>query len=484
MKYPAVSNYLNGSFVVDDLPALDVFDPSVGQVISRVPLSSPREVNRAVESARAAFAGWSSTPIKERVQVFYRYKALLERHIDELTALVTEENGKLASEARAEVLKSAELTEFACSLPQIIPGEVLEVSRGVECRIDRYPLGVVAAITPFNFPNMVPNWSIPNAIALGNCLILKPSELVPLSAGRIAELLREAGLPEGVLQIVHGGKEAVEAICDHPGIQAISFVGSTKVAKMVYRRGTATLKRVLALGGAKNHLIVMPDADLEMTASNVVASMSGCAGQRCMAASVMVAVSKTDHIIRCMVEHAGRMVPGKDIGPVISAESKARIERYIAEAEAGGAEVLVDGRKVTVPGREGGYYLGPTIIDRVTPDMRIAQEEVFGPVLVIIRSRDVDEALAVENASPYGNAASVFTESGGTARYVMERASAGMVGVNVGVPVPREPFSFGGWNESKFGVGDITGRGSIEFWTKAKKMTTKWNREAGVNWMS
>jgi malonate-semialdehyde dehydrogenase (acetylating) / methylmalonate-semialdehyde dehydrogenase len=484
MKYPAVSNYLNGSFVADDLPALDVYNPSEGRVISRVPLSSHREVDRAVESARAAFAGWSGTPIKERVQVFYRYKALLERHIDELAALVTEENGKIASEARAEVLKSAELTEFACSLPQIVPGEVLEVSRGVECRIERYPLGVVAAITPFNFPNMVPNWSLPNALALGNCLILKPSELVPLSAGRIAELLAEAGLPQGVLQIVNGGKEAVEAICDHPGIEAISFVGSTKVAKVVYRRGTATLKRVLALGGAKNHLIVMPDADLEMTAGNVVASMSGCAGQRCMAASVMVAVSKTDHIIRCMVEHAGRMVPGKDIGPVISAESKARIEGYIAEAEAAGAEVLVDGRNTAVPGREGGYYLGPTIIDRVTPEMRIAREEVFGPVLVIIRSRDVDEALAVENASPYGNAASVFTESGGTARYVMEHASAGMVGVNVGVPVPREPFSFGGWNESKFGVGDITGRGSIEFWTKSKKMTTKWNREAGVNWMS
>ena len=484
MKYAAVSNYLNGSFVTDDLPALDVYNPSEGSVISRVPLSSHREVDRAVESARAAFPGWSGTTIKERVQVFYRYKALLERHLDELAALVTEENGKIPSEARAEVLKSAELTEFACSLPQIIPGEVLEVSRGVECRIERYPLGVVAAITPFNFPNMVPNWSIPNALALGNCLILKPSELVPLSAGRIAELLAEAGLPQGVLQIVNGGKEAVEGICDHPGIEAISFVGSTKVAKVVYRRGTATLKRVLALGGAKNHLIVMPDADLEMTAGNVVASMSGCAGQRCMAASVMVAVSKTDHIIRCMVEHASRMVPGKDIGPVISAESKARIEGYIAEAEAAGAEVLVDGRNTTVPGREGGYYLGPTIIDRVTPEMRIAREEVFGPVLVIIRSRDVDEALAVENASPYGNAASVFTESGGTARYVMERASAGMVGVNVGVPVPREPFSFGGWNESKFGVGDITGRGSIEFWTKSKKMTTKWNREAGVNWMS
>jgi malonate-semialdehyde dehydrogenase (acetylating)/methylmalonate-semialdehyde dehydrogenase len=484
MKYPAVRNYLNGSFVVDELPALEVYNPSEGNVISRVPLSSQREVGRAVESARAAFPGWSATPIKERVQVFYRYKALLERDIDGLAALVTEENGKIASEARAEVLKSAELTEFACSLPQIIPGEVLEVSRGVECRIERFPLGVVAAITPFNFPNMVPNWSIPNAIALGNCLILKPSELVPLSAGRIAELLREAGLPEGVLQIVNGGKETVEAICDHPGIEAISFVGSTKVAKIVYRRGTATLKRVLALGGAKNHLIVMPDADLDMTASNVVASMSGCAGQRCMAASVMVAVDKTDHIIRCMVEHAKRMVPGRDVGPVISVEAKARIERYIAEAEAAGAEVLVDGRNPTVPGREGGYYLGPTIIDRVTPEMRIAQEEVFGPVLVIIRSRDVDEALAVENASPYGNAASVFTESGGTARYVMERASAGMVGVNVGVPVPREPFSFGGWNDSKFGVGDITGRGSIEFWTRSKKMTTKWNREAGVNWMS
>jgi malonate-semialdehyde dehydrogenase (acetylating)/methylmalonate-semialdehyde dehydrogenase len=342
----------------------------------------------------------------------------------------------------------------------------------------------VAAVTPFNFPNMVPNWSIPNALALGNCMVLKPSELVPLSARRIAELLAEAGLPPGVLQIVHGGREAVEALCDHPGIGALSFVGSTKIAKVVYRRATASLKRCLALGGAKNHLIVMPDADREMTASNVVASMSGCAGQRCMAASVMVAVSATDHIVARMAEHARAMVPGRDVGPVISAAAKERITRYIDEAEAAGATVLVDGRRATVPGKEGGYYLGPTVIDHVTPDMAIAQEEVFGPVLVIVRAKDVDEALAVENASPYGNAASVFTESGGVARYVMERANAGMVGVNVGVPVPREPFSFGGWNDSKFGVGDITGRGSIEFWTQAKKMTTKWNREAGVNWMS
>jgi malonate-semialdehyde dehydrogenase (acetylating)/methylmalonate-semialdehyde dehydrogenase len=484
MRYAPVQNYVAGSFVAPDVPTADVHDPSSGEVISRVPLSSGREVDAAVRAAQAAQPAWAATTIKDRVQVFYRYKALLEKHIDELAALVTEENGKVASEARAEVLKSAELTEFACSLPQIVTGEVLEVSRGVECRVDRYPVGVVASVTPFNFPNMVPNWSIPNAIALGNAMILKPSELVPLSARRIAELLAEAGLPAGVLQIVHGGQDAVEALCDHPDIGALSFVGSTKVAKIVYRRATASLKRCLALGGAKNHLIVMPDADREMTASNVIASMSGCAGQRCMAASVMVAVSSSDAIIARMVEHARSIVPGRDVGPVISAAARERITRYIDEAERAGAKVLVDGRKATVRGKEGGYYIGPTVIDHVTPDMAIAQEEVFGPVLVIVRAKDVDEALAVENASPYGNAASVFTESGSVARYVMERASAGMVGVNVGVPVPREPFSFGGWNDSKFGVGDITGRGSIEFWTQAKKMTTKWNREAGVNWMS
>jgi len=484
LRYPDIQNYLGGAFTAADLPLMDVFDPSLGRIISRVPLSAASQVDAAVAHAQAALPAWSRMPIKERVQVFYRYKTLLEQHIDELSALVTEENGKIANEARAEVLKSIELTEFACSLPQIVTGEVLEVSRGVECRIERFPAGIVASITPFNFPNMVPNWSLPNAIALGNCMILKPSELVPLSAGRIAELLKEAGLPDGVFQIVHGGRDAVEAICDHPGIDALSFVGSTKIAKVVYRRATNNLKRCLALGGAKNHLIVMPDADPEMAASNIVASMSGCAGQRCMAASVMLAVSKTDHIIDKMVDHAASMVPGRDIGPVISAEAKARITKYIDEAEAAGAKVLVDGRRAVVPGREQGFYLGPTIIDRVTPDMRIAQEEVFGPVMVIIRTPDVDRALEIENASPYGNAASVFTESGGIARKVMERARAGMVGVNVGVPVPREPFSFGGWHDSKFGVGDITGRGSIELWTQAKKMTTKWNREAGVNWMS
>ncbi|HVR42725.1 MAG TPA: CoA-acylating methylmalonate-semialdehyde dehydrogenase [Thermoanaerobaculia bacterium] len=484
MKYGEVRNYIGGEFVPGGGKLLDVWDPARGRVISRVPLSSGDEVDRAVAAARRALPGWASVPIKERVQVFYRYKALLEQNLDELAALITEENGKVESEAKAEVLKSAELTEFACSLPQIVTGEILEVSRGVECRIERFPVGIVASITPFNFPNMVPNWTIPNAIALGNCMILKPSELVPLSAGRIAELLREAGLPEGVLNVVHGGQQTVEAICDHPGIDGVTFVGSTRVAKVVYRRATSNLKRALALGGAKNHLIVMPDADVEMASSNIVASMSGCAGQRCMAASVMMAVGETDPIIRRMVDHARALVPGRNLGPVISREAKERIERYIAEAEAAGAVVLVDGRNCVVEGKEEGFFLGPTLIDRVRPEMKIAQEEVFGPVMVIIRAADVDEALRVENASPYGNAASVFTESGGIARYVMEKASAGMVGVNVGVPVPREPFPFGGWNESKFGVGDITGKSSIDFWTRSKKFTTKWNREAGVNWMS
>ena len=485
VRYPDVRNYIGGRFVeAPGRTRLEVTDPADGSVISRVPLSGTAELDAAVEAAKKAAPAWAATPIKERAQVFYRYKALLEKNIDSLAKLVTEENGKIRGEAEAEVLKSAELCEFACSLPQIVAGEVLEVSRGVECRVERYPVGIVASITPFNFPNMVPNWTIPNAITLGNCMILKPSEQVPISAGRIAELLAEAGLPDGVLNVVHGGQETVEGICDHPAIDAISFVGSTHVAKIVFRRGSASLKRVLALGGAKNHLIVMPDAEPEMTSTNVVASMSGCAGQRCMAASVMMAVGKTDHIVERMAAIVRAMVPGVHLGPVISRAARERIEGFIDEAECGGAKVLVDGRGTTVPGKENGFYVGPTLIDHVTPDMKIAREEVFGPVMVIIRANDVDEALRVQQGSRYGNAASVFTESGGVARYVMEKASAGMVGVNVGVPVPREPFGFGGWNESKFGTGDITGRGSIELWTRSKKMTTKWNKEAGVNWMS
>lgn len=387
-------------------------------------------------------------------------------------------------EARAEVEKSIELTEFACSMPQLLSGELLEVSKGVECRIEHKPLGVVASIAPFNFPHMVPHWTIPNALALGNCMILKPSEQVPVSSVRIAEMLKEAGLPDGVFNVVNGDREIVEAICDHPDIQAVSFVGSTKIAKVVYRRATSNLKRCTALGGAKNHLIVMPDAHPEMTATNVAASMSGCAGQRCMAASAMVAVGQMDEMVSKICDEARKIVPGKNLGSVISKAAKERIEKYITEAENVGAKVLVDGRNCVVEGFESGYYVGPTVIDYVTPDMAIAREEVFGPVLAIIRAKNLDEAIHIENNSNYGNAASVFTQSGGVARQVMERASAGMIGINVGVPVPREPFSFGGWNESKFGVNDITGKSSIEFWTQLKKTTVKWNPESRTNWMS
>jgi malonate-semialdehyde dehydrogenase (acetylating)/methylmalonate-semialdehyde dehydrogenase len=478
-------NHINGKWVESRAKEyLPVMNPSLGQQIAKVPLSLAQDVDDAVRSARAVFGAWSNTPIKERVQVFFRYKTLMEKHIESLTALVHEENGKTMSEARAEVEKAIEVTEFACSMPQLITGEILEVSKGVECRIDRFPVGVVASITPFNFPNMVPNWTIPNALVLGNTMLLKPSELVPLSSIRIAELLKEAGLPDGVFNIVHGGQEAVEAICDNSGVDAVTFVGSTKVAKLVYARATAHFKRALCLGGAKNHLIVLPDAHEDMTASNVAASMSGCAGQRCMAASAMVAVGNVDHIIKKLCDESRKIIPGKNLGAVISKKAKERIEGYITEAEKQGAKVLVDGRNCVVEGKEEGYYVGPTVIDFVRPDMRIAQEEVFGPVLAIMRASNVDEALKIENANPYGNAASVFTQSGGAARYVIERASAGMIGVNIGVPVPREPFSFGGWNDSKFGAGDITGKSSIEFLTKPKKTTIKWNAESKVNWMS
>ncbi len=484
MKYADARHFIAGQFVAGGPRFLDVHNPADGQAISRVPLGDAAVVNQAVAAAASAFPAWSATPIKERVQVFYRYKTLLEKHLRELSSLITEEHGKLAGEADAEILKAIELTEFACSLPQLAAGEVMEVSRGVECRVERVGLGVVACINPFNFPSMVPHWSIPNAIAMGNTFIMKPSEQVPLSAGRIAELLKEAGLPDGVFNVVHGDRVVAEALCDHPGVQAITFVGSTKVAQAVYRRATGNLKRALCLGGAKNHVIVMPDADPEMAAGGVLAAMSGCTGQRCMAASVMIAVSATDHIVARLAEQARAMVTGRDVGPVINAAAKSRIETHITEAVSAGATLLVDGRGAKVKGKEGGWYVGPTVLDHVTPEMKLAQEEVFGPVLAIVRAKDLDQAIAVENASPYGNAAAIFTESGGAARSAMERASAGMVGVNVGVPVPREPFGFGGWNDSRFGVGDITGKGSIEFWSRSRKITSKWNREAGTNWMS
>ena len=485
MKHQDVQNFINGHFVAaSSSQTIDVESPLDGTIIATMRLSTSKDLDQAVMAAKEAQKLWEKVPIKERVQVFYRYKQLLEKNSKELSELIVEENGKTIGEATAEIDKAIELTEFACSLPQLVTGETLEVSKGVECRIEHWPVGVVASIVPFNFPSMVPHWTICNAIALGNAMIMKPSEVVPISCQRIATLLKEAGLPDGIFSIINGDKEIVDAICDHPGIDAVSFVGSTKVAKLVYARATSNFKRALALGGAKNHLIVLPDAHAEMTGSNVAASMSGCAGQRCMAASAMLAVGKSDHIIEKVCEEVRKIVPGKNLGSVISKQAKERIERYITEAEQQGAKILVDGRGVKVYGKENGYYVGPTVIDFVKPDMAIAREEIFGPVISIIRVNTLEDALKIENENPYGNAAAVFTQSGGLARQVMEKASSGMIGVNIGVPVPREPFSFGGWNESKFGSGDITGKSSIEFWTKLKKITVKWNPESKTNWMS
>ena len=326
MKYPEVKNFINGQFVIPSgNRAMEVESPLDGFVIASMRLSNHSDLTQAVDTARAAQKLWEKVPIKERVQVFYRYKQLLEKNSKELAELIVEENGKTFSEATAEIDKAIELTEFACSLPQLVTGEALEVSKGVECRIEHWPVGVVASIVPFNFPSMVPHWTICNAIALGNAMILKPSEVVPISGQRIASLLKEAGLPDGIFSIINGDREMVEAICDHPGIDAVSFVGSTKVAKLVYARATSNFKRALALGGAKNHLIVLPDAHAEMTGSNVAASMSGCAGQRCMAASAMVAVGKSDHIIEKICDEAKKIIPGKNLGSVISKQAKERI---------------------------------------------------------------------------------------------------------------------------------------------------------------
>lgn len=461
--------------------SLPVTNPATGEVIAQVPMSTAAELDFAVRAAAEAQKAWGEKPLKDRVQVFFALKRIMERDISKLAELVTLENGKTIEESKASISRAIECIEYATSLPQTAPGQVLEVSRGVECKAYRYPLGVVAGITPFNFPLMVPMWMIPNAIASGNAFILKPSEITPLSAIELARLMDEAGLPPGVFSVVHGDREIVEGICDHPGIRAVGFVGSTKVAKLVYERGTKAGKRVRALGGAKNHLVVVPDADPEMAASNVVASVTGCCGQRCMAASVLLAVGEVDHILEKIKTKMAEVQPGRDMGPVISRASLERISGYIERAEKGGAKVILDGRRHSA---ERGFYIGASIIDNAKPDHESSCDEIFGPVLTVIRCKTLDEALSIENENPYGNAAAIYTSSGRAAQYFTDRANSGMIGVNIGVPVPREPFAFGGWNDSRFGDGDITGPSAVDFWTQTKKVTTKWSGEFRSNWMS
>ena len=458
--------------------------PVDGTSLGTVTAATAAEVDATVVVAARAFTTWGETPVKERVQPLFRFKELVERHITEVARIVTAENGKTLAESEAGIRKGLEVVEYATSMPQLITGEVLEVSGGVDCLTRRHPLGVVAGITPFNFPAMVPMWMFPLAIACGNTFILKPSDQVPLTAVRLAELFHDAGLPDGVFNVLQGDRTTVEALLDHPGIEAAAFVGSTPVAREVHQRATAAGKRVLALGGAKNHLVVMPDADPESTARNIAASAFGCAGQRCMAASVLILVGDCGAVLEQLTDIALKARVGVDIGAIINTKARQRILGYIDRAAAGGATLLADGRTAAADGKPNGCYVGPTLIDGVAPGHECVRDEIFGPVLSILRVQTLDEALAIENASPYGNAASLFTSSGAAAAHFEQHARAGMVGINIGVPVPREPFAFGGWNDSRFGIGDITGRDAIGFWTKTRKITRKWTANAARNWMS
>lgn len=480
---PEALNLIGGRFQppLDPRSEQPVLSPRHGRPLSRVVHSGPGDVEAAVRAARAAVPAWAELPIRERAQVFYKLRNLLLRDFEELAWLISHENGKVIDQARAEVEKAIECVEFGCSLPNLAAGTHLEVSRGVTCELQYVPLGVVAGVTPFNFPLMVPLWMIPQAMVGGNAFLLKPSEQTPLSAMLLGRLFAEAGLPDGIYNIVQGGREAVEALCDHPGIAAVGFVGSTRVARLVYGRATATGKRALCLGGAKNHLIVVPDADPEVAVDNIVASFTGCAGQRCMAAANLIAVGEVEEIIEAVCRKAAALSPQEAVGPLTTEQSRQRILGIIEQAEREGARVRVDGR-AAASGE--GFFLGATVLDGVAPDSRAAQEEIFGPVLSILRVRTLDEAIAIENRNPYGNASTVYTTSGDVARLVMSRVQAGMCGVNVGVPVPREPFGFGGWNDSKFGHGDMTGWDGFRFWTNVRKITTKWALQKDQTWLN
>lgn len=481
--YVDARNFIGGDWVdPSGEESLSIVNPRHGQAMASVHMSTAADVDAAVRAAATAAADWSQWPMRERAHVMYRAREIMVRDVEELSWLVSHENGKIYAEARAEVDKGIECVEFGCSLPNLAAGTQLEVSRGVSCEVVHSPLGVVAGVVPFNFPFMVPLWMLPQALVGGNAFLLKPSEQVPLSALKLAQIFAEAGLPPGIFSLVQGGRQTVEALCDHPGIAALAFVGSTRVAKLVYGRAAATGKRALCLGGAKNHLIVVPDADPELTADNVVASYTGCAGQRCMAASVMVAVGDVQHIIDQIAQRSAAMKIGEDMGPITNAAGVERITGYIDQAQKLGATVLLDGRGARAT--EGGHWVGPTLLDRVTTQMPAAHEEIFGPVLSILRVDTLDQAIALENANPYGNASSVYTTSGDVARRVMHEVDAGMCGVNIGVPVPREPFGFGGWNDSKFGHGNITGWDGFRFWTRPRKITSKWALQTDQTWMS
>ncbi len=462
---------------------LDVPDPATGRAIARVPLSDAAAVDAAVQSAEAAQPAWAAVPVAERVRVCYRLRELMEDQASELRDLIVRENGKTQADAQGEVRRALEVVELSCGMPTLMMGRVLaDVSRGIDCEEIRYPVGVCGVITPFNFPLMVPMWTLPLAIAAGNAVVCKPSERTPTSAIRIVELFEAAGLPPGLLNLVHGARAVVTAICEHPGIRAVSFVGSQPVAAYVYRTASAHGKRVQALAGAKNHLVVMPDADLAVAVPAIMSSAFGGAGQRCLAGSVVVAVGEAgDRIVAALAEASRhlRVGPGADpetgMGPVIRDDSRTRITGYIEAGVREGATLVCDGRGAPVddPAGSDGFFLGPTIFDHVTPAMSIAREEIFGPVLSVVRTDTLDGALAIVNASRFGNAASIFTQSGGAARRWRQGVEAGMLGVNIGVAAPVALFPFSGWKDSFYGDLHATGLDGMHFFTRRKVVTSR-----------
>lgn len=460
----------------------EVFDPATGRITARVPLAHAGDVAAAVDAAQAAFAGWSATTPLNRARVLFRFKELLERHADDLALCISQEHGKVLSDARGEVTRGLEVVEFACGIPHLLKGEhSMNVGRDVDSWSEHAPLGVVAGITPFNFPAMVPLWMLPVALACGNTFVLKPSERDPSASLMLAGLLKQAGLPDGVFNVVHGDKVAVDALLDDPRVQAVSFVGSTPIAEYIYARGSANGKRVQALGGAKNHMVILPDADIDGAVAALLGAGYGSAGERCMAISVAVCVG--DHTADALIERlapkvaALRVGPGREdpeMGPLVTAAHRDRVVGYVDLGVAEGAKLVVDGRGHVVEGCPAGFYLGGCLFDHVTPDMRIYREEIFGPVLCVVRVPDFETALELVNTHEYGNGTAVFTRDGGVAREFAHRVQAGMVGINVPIPVPMAFHSFGGWKRSLFGPLHVHGPDGVRFYTRLKTITARW----------
>jgi malonate-semialdehyde dehydrogenase (acetylating)/methylmalonate-semialdehyde dehydrogenase len=459
-----------------------VWNPATGEQQAEVPLASSGEVEQAIAAARNAFPGWAQTSISNRTKVLFAFREIVNARAGELAELITAEHGKVLSDALGEVQRGLEVVEFACGIPSLLKGDYNDqVSTDVDTYSFREPLGVVAGITPFNFPAMVPMWMFPVAIACGNTFVLKPSERDPSASVLIAQMWQQAGLPDGVFNVVHGDKVAVDTILDSPDVAAVSFVGSTPIARYIHERGTANGKRVQALGGAKNHAIILPDADMDFAADHLAAAAFGSAGERCMAISAAVAVgSAADRIVEAVNERAQAVKVGNghdsdsEMGPVVTREAQQRIVGLIGSGEEQGASITVDGRGYSVPGHENGFFVGPTVIDRVETSMDVYTEEIFGPVLSVVRTDDVDQAIALINANPYGNGTAIFTNSGEAARRFQRGVHVGMIGINVPVPVPMAYYSFGGWKDSLFGDKHVHGPEGVSFYTRAKVVTARW----------